>query len=130
LLPVKEAHSVIDTDHRDVLLAAIARIEQRQTAYEQVAHRMLDILEVHTEKLDLILEAATQDPGPSRVADALAAILSSLREQESLLQDLTHTLAATIRDELQRDLDEETPNGRSDGGPHSLNRVAGDREQC
>ena len=49
---------------------------------------MLDILEVHTEKLDLILGAATQDPGPSPVADVLAAILSSLREQESLLQDL------------------------------------------
>ena len=61
-----------------------------------------------------ILEAATQDPGPSPVADALAAILSSLREQESLLQDLPQTLAATIRDELQRDREEETPNGRSD----------------
>jgi hypothetical protein len=99
LPPVKEAHSVSDTDHTGVLLAAIARIEQRQTAYERVAHRMLDILEVHREKLDAILAAANREPGPSPVLGVLAEILESLREQESLLAELPGALAETIRDE-------------------------------
>ena len=81
----------------------MARIETRQAAYEEVAHRVLDILEVHNEKLDAILEAATREPGPSPVAEALAAILSSLREQESLLLDLPQALTAAMRDELRRD---------------------------
>jgi hypothetical protein len=99
LLPVKEAHSVSDTDHMGALLAAVARIEQRQTAYEQVAHRMLDVLEVHREKLDAILAAANREPGPSPVLGVLAEILESLREQESLLAELPGALAETIRDE-------------------------------
>jgi hypothetical protein len=87
---------------RDVA-AAMARIETRQAAYEEVVHRVLNILEVHNEKLDAILEAATREPGPSPVAEALAAILSSLREQESLLLDLPQALTAAMRDELRRE---------------------------
>jgi hypothetical protein len=83
------------------LAAAVARIETRQAAYEVVARRVLDTLEVHTEKLDAILEAATREPGPSPVAKALAAILSSLREQESLLLDLPQALTEAIRGERQ-----------------------------
>jgi hypothetical protein len=89
------------------LAAAVARIETRQAAYEEVAHRVLDILEVHNEKLDAILEAATREPGPSPVAEALAAILSSLREQESLLLELPRALTAAIRDELRREADDD-----------------------
>jgi hypothetical protein len=81
------------------LAAAVARIEARQAAYETVARRVLDTLEVHTEKLDAILEAATREPGPSPVAEALAAILSSLREQESLLLDLPRALTEAMRGE-------------------------------
>lgn len=47
------------------VFAALARIEQRQAAYEQVAHSILGMMEVHNEKLDAILEAATVEPGPS-----------------------------------------------------------------
>ena len=54
---------------------------------------------MHTEKLDAILEAATREPGPSPVAEALAAILSSLREQESLLLDLPRVLTEAMRGE-------------------------------
>jgi hypothetical protein len=100
---------VSDTDHTDVLPAAIARIEQRQTAYEQVARRILDILDVHNEKLDAILKAATQEPGPSPVLSVLAEILESLHEQQSLLAGLPGALAESIRDELQRELDAEDP---------------------
>ena len=55
------------------ILTALARIEQRQSVYEQVVHRILGCLEIHSEKLDAILEAATVEPGPSPVAEALAA---------------------------------------------------------
>jgi hypothetical protein len=102
---------MIDTDHTDALLAAVARIEQRQTAYEQVAHRMLDILEVHGEKLDTILAAANREPGPSPVLGVLAEILESLREQEGLLAELPGALAETIRDEW---LHEPDVDGESD----------------
>jgi hypothetical protein len=44
---------------------AVLRIEERQAAYEQVAHRILGLLQVHNEKLDAILEAAVGEPGPS-----------------------------------------------------------------
>jgi hypothetical protein len=89
------------------LAAAVARIEGRQVAYEAVVRRVLDALEVHTEKLDAILEAATRERGPSPVAEALAAILSSLREQESLLLDLPQALAEAMRGERRRGLEDE-----------------------
>jgi hypothetical protein len=87
------------------LVAAVARVEQRQTVQEQVALRVVDILAIHDEKLDAILEAATREPGPSPVAEALAAILSSLREQEILLAELPGTLAEILRDAWSREPD-------------------------
>jgi hypothetical protein len=84
------------------LVATVARIEARQAAYEAVARRVLDTLQVHNEKLDAILEAATQEPEPSPVAETLAAILSSLREQESLLLDLPQALTEALRGERRR----------------------------
>jgi hypothetical protein len=89
------------------LTAAVARIETRQAAYEEVVSRVLSILEVHNEKLDAILEAATREPGPSPVAETLTAILLSLREQENLLLDLPQALTEAMRGELWRDPAEE-----------------------
>lgn len=111
-----------DTDHTGVLLAAIARIEQRQTAYERVAHRMLDILEVHREKLDAILAAANREPGPSPVLGVLAEILESLREQESLLAELPGALAETIRDEWSHEPDVD---GEPDADDPAMEPAAG-----
>ena len=101
------------------LVAAVGRVEQRQAAYQQVAHRILDALEVHTEKLDAILEAATQEAGPSPVQELLAEILKSLHEQERLLTGLPDALAETVRDELQRELDAEEPEMEA-AGPDSF----------
>jgi hypothetical protein len=98
-----------DSGFLDALRAALTRIEQRQIVHEQVTHRMIDMLAIHNEKLDAILAAATQEPGPSPVLSVLAEILESLREQESLLAELPSTLAVTMRDELQRELDAEDP---------------------
>jgi len=84
-----------------------ARIEQRQAAYEVVAHRIIGMLEVHNEKLDAILEAATVEPAPSPLAEALAQILASMREQTALLTGLPAALGETIRDELQKELEAE-----------------------
>ena len=94
-----------DTGH---LEASLARIERRQTAHEQVALRLVDMLAIHNEKLDAILEAATREPGPSPVLGVLADILDSLRAQENLLAALPDTLAETIRDEGRADLDTES----------------------
>ena len=89
------------------ILTALARIEQRQSVYEQVVHRILGCLEIHNEKLDAILEAATVEPGPSPVAEALAALLTATQEQTRLLSDLPGALAVTIREEMQRELEAE-----------------------
>ena len=93
------------------LAATLARIEQRQHAYEVVARRILDTLAIHTEKLDVILEAATQDPGPSPVAEILQAILAAMHQQTALLQTLPESLATTIRD-MDADDAEMEPAGR------------------
>jgi len=89
------------------VLAVLARIEQRQAVYEQVAHSILDMMAVHNEKLDAILGAAMGEPGPSPVAEALAAILVATQEQTRLLSDLPSALAVTIREEMQRELEAE-----------------------
>jgi hypothetical protein len=109
------------------LAAAAARIETRQAAYEEVVHRVLNILEVQNEKLDAILEAATREPGPSPVAEALAAILSSLREQESLLADLPGEITAAMRDVFRRDPDEDEDLEMEPAGPWTIADRTGER---
>ena len=88
------------------LAAVLARIEQRQAAYEVVAHRLLGILDVHNEKLDAILQAATVEPGPSPTTEVLQQILVTLREQTALLEALPAAIGETILDEMQRELDD------------------------
>ena len=61
------------------LTATLARIEQRQAAYEVVAHRLIGMLEIHNEKLDAILEAATVEPGPSPTTEVLQQILATMQ---------------------------------------------------
>jgi len=97
----------MDDKTTPLILAALARIEERQAAYEVVAHRMLDTLEVHTEKLDAILEAATMEAGPSPVAEALQALVAATEEQTKILTHLPEVLAVTIREEMQRELEAE-----------------------
>src|SRR5438270_6984285 len=46
------------------------------------------MLEIHNEKLDAILEAATVEPGPSPTAEILKQILATMQEQTALLQGL------------------------------------------
>jgi hypothetical protein len=80
---------------------ALARIEQRQAAYEIVAHRLIGMLEVHNEKLDAILEAATVEPGPSPTAEILKQILTTMQEQTVLLHGLPDAIGEIIREELE-----------------------------
>ena len=87
----------------DEVAIILARIEQCQAAYEVVAHRLLGILEVHNEKLDAILEAATIEPGPSPTTEVLTQILATIQRQTALLEGLPEAISETIRDEMQRD---------------------------
>src|SRR5206468_6529950 len=70
------------------LAQALARIEQRQAAYEVVAHRLIGMLEVHNEKLDAILEATTVEPGPSPTTEVLKQIL----ERDAVERDAENRL--------------------------------------
>ena len=101
----------------DDIRQALARIEQRQAMYEVVAHRLIGMLEVHNEKLDAILEAATVEPGPSPTTEILKQILATMQQQAALLEALPAAIGETIRDELQQDFDEvemEPPEGAFD----------------
>lgn len=89
------------------IAAALERLEQRQGDVEQALRHVVGMLEVHNEKLDAILEAATREAGPSPVVEALNGIAAALREQGDLLRELPGSLAVTIRDELQREMAEE-----------------------
>ena len=85
------------------LLAAMRRIEERQAVFDQALRRVMGALEIHNEKLDAILAAATREPGPSPVAAMLAEILTTMQDQARLLEELPGALAETIRDELARE---------------------------
>ena len=89
------------------LAITLARIEQRQTAYERVAHEIVSAMTVHTEMLTAILQAATIDPGPSPVAEALQQIVLGLQQQTALLVDLPAMLASVIREEMTVDLEDD-----------------------
>jgi hypothetical protein len=104
---VKAPRKVWDTGSLRELVAAVRRVERRQTIHEQVVLRVVDMLAIHNEKLDAILEAATREPGPSPLLGVLEEILETLRAQESLLAALPETLAETIRDEWPGELDAE-----------------------
>src|SRR3954452_580908 len=83
------------------LRETLARIEQRQAAYEVVAHRLIGMLGVHNEKLDAILEAATVEPGPSPTTEVLKQILATMQEQATLLRGLPDAIGEIIREELE-----------------------------
>ena len=85
------------------LRAAVRRIEARQATFDQAMCRVMGALEIHNEKLDAILAAATREPGPSPVAAMLAEILTTMQDQARLLEELPGALAETIRDELARE---------------------------
>jgi hypothetical protein len=91
----------------DEIATALARIEQRQAAYEVVAHRLIGMLEIHNEKLDAILEAATVEPGPSPTTEILSQMLATMQEQTALLRSLPDAISDTIREEMQRELEDE-----------------------
>src|SRR5258705_13935765 len=87
------------------VLAAMRRIEEQQRAFDQVLRRLMGALDIHNEKLDAILAAATREPGPSPVAAMLGEILTTMQDQARLLEELPGALAETIRDELAREAD-------------------------
>ena len=89
------------------LLASAGRIERAQEGFVVVADNILTALEVHTEKLDAILEAATKDPGPSPTAELLKEIVVALTAQSALLAALPDAFAKTVRVELEREIEEE-----------------------
>ncbi len=89
------------------LLAIAGRIERAQERFVTVADDILTSLEVHTEKLDAILKAAINEPGPSPTAQLLKEIVASLTEQSAVLEALPAAFAKTLREEMDRDLEEE-----------------------
>ncbi len=87
----------------DETLAVLGRIEAFHGAVDFTLRQIMRSLEIHNEKLDAVLLAATREPGPSPVAEALEKIVSSLDAQTELLTALPEALGRTIREELERD---------------------------
>lgn len=91
----------------EAIAAAQDRIEQRQAAYEVVAHRILGCLEVHNEKLDALLAAAEAPSGPSPVQELLAGILAAMQQQAAALEALPDGIVQALRDDAAADLTDE-----------------------
>jgi len=96
------------------LAATLDRIEQRQAVYERVAHELVSAIGVQTEMLTAILKAATVDPGPSPVAEALQQIALGMQETNALLTQLPDVLATVIREEMTVDLDDDGADSADD----------------
>lgn len=108
------------------LAATLARIEQRQTAYERVAHELVSAIGVQTEMLTAILKAATIDPVPSPVAEALQQIALGMRQQSDLLTRLPDMLATVIREEMTVPLDD-VDNAEMEPAEGAFEREAAER---
>lgn len=91
----------------ETIAAAQDRIEQRQAAYEVVAHRILGCLEVHNEKLDALLAAAEPPTGPSPVQELLAGILAAMQQQAAALEALPDGIVQALREDAAADLTDE-----------------------
>lgn len=89
------------------VIDAIDRLERAMQRFEQVGHNILGTLEIHNEKLDAILAAAAKDAGPSEIAQAVQQVVGELQKQGTLLHQLPGELAKTIRQEMQREVEEE-----------------------
>ena len=91
----------------EAIAAAQDRIEQRQAAYEIVAHRILGCLEVHNEKLDVLLAAAEPPSGPSPVQEVLTDILAAMQQQAAALEALPNGIVQALREDDAADLTDE-----------------------
>jgi len=91
----------------ETIAAAQDRIEQRQAAYEVVAHRILGCLEIHNEKLDALLSAAEPPTGPSAVQELLAGILAAMQQQAAALEALPDGIVQALREDAAADLTDE-----------------------
>jgi hypothetical protein len=71
----------------DAILAALARIERKQSIYERVVNLILGSLENQTRMLAEIHEALAAPARPSETAETLKAILAELQAQSGLLHE-------------------------------------------
>ena len=90
------------------LATAVQRMRDNQHAVMYSLKAILDILQVHGEKLDAIMTAATQEAGPSPIAKALENIGANMRQTTLTLEELPQRLAAVIADEIAMEIDAAT----------------------
>jgi hypothetical protein len=87
--------------------AALARVEQRQAAYELVAHRIIERLEVQSAQLERLIEAASSVPENSPVATALLELARAMGEHTAAIEALPETLGGLISERVEAALYEE-----------------------
>ena len=86
-----------DSARTDSLLAQIvdtvAAMREEQTVFLAVLTRLAETTETHGEMLADILAAARDEPGPSEVAVALAALAATVRENTAALGGIEAVMA-------------------------------------
>lgn len=80
---------------------ALRRIEIRQAAYEQVAHKILTMHEVQNEKLDMILSQLVPDPNSAIVTETLTGILKATLEQSEMIAGLPVAIERLIERKIR-----------------------------
>lgn len=97
--PAGRKQALKDTPKPGDIHAELVRIRETQERFVIVGERVITMLTVINDKADLLIEAATKEPGPSPVAKMLEAVLAALTEQSATLARLPAELAAAITED-------------------------------
>ncbi|MBS0984260.1 hypothetical protein [Gluconobacter cerinus] len=97
--PERSADAPANASELSAIRAEMREMREAQERFVLVGERIITMLSVVNDKTDLLIEAATKEPGPSPVAKMLEAVLEALREQQAILSRLPAELAAAIHDD-------------------------------
>ncbi|RYJ02164.1 MAG: hypothetical protein EON47_08375 [Acetobacteraceae bacterium] len=96
----------------DAITAELARLRDTVETLTQGLRMMVETQGTHTEMLQAILEAATEEAGESPLPGLLTQIVERLDEQTGILHRIEAAASATPVDETQSEGDSEDHAGR------------------
>ena len=100
----------------DAITAKLARLQDTVETLTQGLRMMVETQATHTEMLQAILEAATEEAGESPLPGLLTQIVERLDEQTGILLRIEAAASGSPADELQ-DENEDEDRARRRSGP-------------
>lgn len=81
------------------MLTLLTAIRNDQSRFVLIGERIVNMLLVQNEKLDMLLKAYATETEPSPVANTLGEILTLLQSQTSSFEQLTQQIISSIQNE-------------------------------